>query len=423
MPDWKPHLRARLSSLRMAPERRADVIEELSQHLDERHAELVRDGHSDAHAQRIAIDELQEPDGIAAQLAPLRQSRAPEPVTEGAPNASLLRDFWHDLRFAVRSLRTQPAFAAVAILTLALGIGANAAIFSLVDATLLRPLPIPEPDRVLVALGRTEASPRIPVSPLDLRDFNERNHSFERIAGMIGNVGGMVMTGADGTAETVSRQWVTAGIFDVLGVKPLVGRSFTDEDDRIERNAVAAVKAITAARIALQSRMPMGSVCKCIAVYPRPFWKERGFSGEAVSDRGPIRAVFDDSPHPGSKSGHGALIGFMLGDHLRQQGERDAALRRQDVLGAFARFFGDDALHPIDYIEKNWTAEPWSAGCYTGIMPPATLTRFGQALRAPIGRIHFAGTETATHWTGYMDGALESGGRAADEILARLAAR
>lgn len=238
MPDWKPHLRARLSNLRMAPERRADVIEELSQHLDERHAELVRDGHSDAHAQRIAIDELQEPDGIAAQLAPLRQSRAPEPVTEGAPNASLLRDFWHDLRFAVRSLRTQPAFAAVAILTLALGIGANAAIFSLVDATLLRPLPIPEPDRVLVALGRTEASPRIPVSPLDLRDFDARNHSFERIAGMIGNVGGMVMTGTDGTAETVSRQWVTAGIFDVLGVKPLVGRSFTDEDDRIERNAV-----------------------------------------------------------------------------------------------------------------------------------------------------------------------------------------
>lgn len=188
-------------------------------------------------------------------------------------------------------------------------------------------------------------------------------------------------------------------------------------------NRIDFQPALPAARIALQSRMPMGSVCKCIAVYPRPFWKERGFSGEAVSDRGPIRAVFDDSPHPGSKSGHGALIGFMLGDHLRQQGERDAALRRQDVLGAFARFFGDDALHPIDYIEKNWTAEPWSAGCYTGIMPPATLTRFGQALRAPIGRIHFAGTETATHWTGYMDGALESGGRAADEILARLAAR
>lgn len=171
------------------------------------------------------------------------------------------------------------------------------------------------------------------------------------------------------------------------------------------------------ARVQLQARMPMGSVCKCIATYPRPFWRERGFSGEAVCDRGPIRAAFDDSSADGKR---GALLGFMLGDHLRGEAERDPELRKKSVLAAFARFFGDEALHPEHYVEHNWSAETYSGGCYTGIMPPATLTRFGQALRAPIGRLHFAGTETATRFPGYMEGALDAGARSADEVLARL---
>lgn len=174
---------------------------------------------------------------------------------------------------------------------------------------------------------------------------------------------------------------------------------------------------LPAMRQGLQARMPMGSVCKCIATYPRPFWRERGFSGEAVSDRGPIRAVFDDSSADGQRGG---LLGFMLGDHLRGEAGRDPELRKKSVLAAFARFFGEEALHPEHYIEHNWTAETYSAGCYTGIMPPATMTRFGQALRAPVGRLHFAGTETATHFPGYMEGALQSGARGADELLARL---
>jgi len=175
--------------------------------------------------------------------------------------------------------------------------------------------------------------------------------------------------------------------------------------------------ALPATRQQLQQRMPMGSVCKCIATYPRPFWRERGYSGEAVSDRGPIRAVFDDSSADGKRGG---LLGFMLGDHLRSEAERDPEVRKRSVLSAFAHFFGEEALHPETYVEHNWTAETYSQGCYTAVMPPATLTRFGQALRAPIGRIHFAGTETATRFPGYMEGALESGARAADEILARL---
>jgi monoamine oxidase len=175
--------------------------------------------------------------------------------------------------------------------------------------------------------------------------------------------------------------------------------------------------ALPTAREQLQQRMPMGSVCKCIATYSRPFWRERDFSGEAVCDRGPIRAVFDDSSADGQRGG---LLGFMLGDHLRSEATRDPEVRKQAVLAAFARFFGEEALHPESYVEKNWSTETYSGGCYSAVMPPATLTRFGHALRAPIGRIHFAGTETATRFPGYMEGALESGARAASEVAARL---
>lgn len=238
MPDWNRALRDRLRGLALAAEREAEIVEELSQHLDERYAELRRDGVAEDEAQRQALAELHGHDALAQALQPLRQARLPEPVHAGAPGGSWLQDLWHDLRYAVRSLRQQPTFAALAIATLALGIGANAAIFALVDATLLRPLPLPEPERVVAVFERTAATPRSAVSPLNLRDWDERNTSFERIAGAMPNVASMVMAGANGQAETVSRQWVTAGIFDALGVEPIVGRSFNAEDDRTGRNAV-----------------------------------------------------------------------------------------------------------------------------------------------------------------------------------------
>ena len=140
-----------------------------------------------------------------------------------------LRD---DVKFAVRQLRHAPAFTLVAALTLALGIGANGAIFALVDATLLRPLPFPHPDRLVMLWERTGAETHDGVSPLNLADWNSRSRSFERIAGFVPSVGGMVMAGTDGNAETVSRQWVTSGVFEALGVTPIVGRTFSLADDR-----------------------------------------------------------------------------------------------------------------------------------------------------------------------------------------------
>jgi monoamine oxidase len=159
--------------------------------------------------------------------------------------------------------------------------------------------------------------------------------------------------------------------------------------------------------------MPMGSIVKTILFYDRPHWREAGLSGEAVSDSGPCRAFFDDTAHDGR---HPALVGFVVAADARierTESERRTAIEAQAVrLGLVPP--GTRATH---YVEKNWNEDPWSGGCYVGVMPPGLMTRVGEALRAPVGKIHFAGTETATRWAGYFDGALEAGDRAAREVL------
>jgi putative ABC transport system permease protein len=143
-----------------------------------------------------------------------------------------------DLRFAGLQLRNSPGFTLVAALTLAFGIGANSAIFALVDATLLRPLPFRDPGRLVAVWENSPTIERSYVSPLNMIDFRDRSRTFEKMAGFVPSVGGMVMAGADGNAETVSRQWVTAGIFDVLGVTPVAGRIFSEEDDKKRASVV-----------------------------------------------------------------------------------------------------------------------------------------------------------------------------------------
>ncbi len=166
----------------------------------------------------------------------------------------------------------------------------------------------------------------------------------------------------------------------------------------------------------LTQRMPQGSVIKCMAIYERPFWRERGLSGQATSDTGPAKIVFDNSPPDGSP---GVLLGFLEGERARVIGRLPADERRAAVLGGLARLFGPEASTPADFVERSWAEEEWTRGCYGCYMPPGAWTGFGDALRAPIGPIHWAGAETATHWNGYMDGAVESGERAAREALAQ----
>lgn len=174
---------------------------------------------------------------------------------------------------------------------------------------------------------------------------------------------------------------------------------------------------LPAQRAQLTGAMPMGKVIKCVVAYERPFWRAAGLSGEALSDGGPAQLVFDDSPADGAR---GALVAFILGAAAREWGQRSRADRARAVCDQLAALFGPPAAQPLAYLDQDWAAEAWSKGCYVGILPPGVLTSYGDALRAPVGPLHWAGTETAQEWNGYMDGAIESGARAAREVLLRL---
>ena len=164
----------------------------------------------------------------------------------------------------------------------------------------------------------------------------------------------------------------------------------------------------------LTQRTPNGSVIKCMAIYDEPFWRDAGLSGQLTSDRGPVKVVFDNSPPDGRP---GVLLGFLEGNQARDLGRWSESERRKCVLDCFTRFFGPKAAKANDYVEKVWADDEWTRGCYGAFFPPNTWTAFGEALRAPIGPIHWAGAETATLWMGYMDGAIGSGERAAAEVL------
>ena len=195
------------------------------------------------------------------------------------------------------------------------------------------------------------------------------------------------------------------------------------------RRAIVAVPPPLAARIEydpplpghrdqLTQRMPQGAVIKCVAVYERPFWRDQGLTGQSTSDAGPVRVTFDNSPPEGEP---GALVGFLEGRFARELGRAPADRRRDTVLSCFERLFGADARRPERYIERVWADERWTRGCYGCYMAPGGWTAYGPALREPVGAIHWAGAETATVWNGYMDGAVQSGERAAAEVLEALA--
>jgi monoamine oxidase len=164
----------------------------------------------------------------------------------------------------------------------------------------------------------------------------------------------------------------------------------------------------------LTQRMANGALTKCAAVYPEPFWREQGLSGQAVSDGGPVSTTFDNSPPDGTP---GVLIGFIAGAEAIRHARLSEADRRRVVLECFERFFGEGAAKPGIYLETAWAEEEWSRGGPVCSFGPGVLSRYGEALRQPAGRVHWAGAETATVWCGYMDGAVRSGERAAEEVL------
>ena len=169
-------------------------------------------------------------------------------------------------------------------------------------------------------------------------------------------------------------------------------------------------------RAHLQKASRPGSVIKCVVGYDSPFWRTAGFSGEAYSITGNLRAVVDDCAPDGSRP---ALAAFIVGAAARNLSTVDYAERRDIVIGELAGLFGDIATTPTTYADFDWLSDEWSKGC-VAVLGPGVLSECEGALRTPIGRIHFAGTEAATEWPSHLEGAVESGQRAARELLARL---
>lgn len=168
-------------------------------------------------------------------------------------------------------------------------------------------------------------------------------------------------------------------------------------------------------RNVLLERMHMGAVIKIHLAYERPFWRHRGLSGAAAGIEQSVNAVFDQSIND---EGIGVLVGLMDGDMALSMSALSEAARREQAIKDMVHYFGPEAATPIGYVEQDWTREEWSRGGYVAHMPPGVLTSFGDSIREPCGRIHWAGTETATESVGYLDGALQSGIRAASEIMA-----
>jgi monoamine oxidase len=167
----------------------------------------------------------------------------------------------------------------------------------------------------------------------------------------------------------------------------------------------------------LTQRLPAGSVIKFHAVYDRPFWRSKGLTGQAASDQGPVKITFDNSPPDGTP---GVLLGFMEGNDGRKAARLSLEERRSAALDCLVRYFGPDAAHPVEYLERDWMAEEFSRGCYGAHFTPGVWGDFGSALTEPVGLIHWAGAECSAVWNGYMEGAVRSGEETAHNVLATL---
>lgn len=165
----------------------------------------------------------------------------------------------------------------------------------------------------------------------------------------------------------------------------------------------------------LLQKLSLGIVGKVLAVYEKPFWRSDGYSGQVVADEHAMfQTLFDSSPKDGQ---YGVLLAFCIADRAREFFSRKQESRKKFALDHFIKYFGQKASNPIHYIDHNWAAEPWSKGCYAALYPTGGWTNFRNELVKPFGQVHFAGTETSAEWYGYIEGAVRSGERAANEAL------
>jgi len=263
------------------------------------------------------------------------------------------------------------------------------------------------------------------------------SHSGGGLEHLISTEGGAQHARVDGGMQQLSEH-LAAGLGDRVRLDEPVSavavegsgvRVTTDRGTHMASRVIVAIPPTLAGRLrfepvmpstrdALTQRIPQGSVIKCQAIYDRPFWRDAGLSGEAVGDTAPVKVVFDGTPV--GDGSPGVLVAFIEAADAIRLSAATPKERQSEVLEVLAFYFGDAARDPVAFVERDWSAEPWTRGCYGAHLPPGAWTQVGAALREPVGPIHWAGTETAERWCGYIDGAITSGERAATEVDAVL---
>jgi predicted permease len=239
VPDWKEEINKRLTDLKLEPVREQEIIEELSQHMELLYAELRAEGMTETEANQLLQDDLNDSEFLTDELRRIERQIRYETIVLETGRSNMIRDTWQDLQYGVRMLRKSPGFSAVAILTLALGIGANTAMFSVLNTYLFRALPYPEPER-LVRIYRTSLhSQSWPHSAGNFFDYQDQNTVFDYAAAFTWTSINMSESGEP--AERVQCMTTTANFFNVLGVHPALGRVFTQEEEMIPANGVVVL--------------------------------------------------------------------------------------------------------------------------------------------------------------------------------------
>ncbi|HEY7545074.1 MAG TPA: ABC transporter permease, partial [Blastocatellia bacterium] len=232
MPEWKEEIRRRLAGLNLDPTREAEIVEELSQHLDDRCRELIAKGTDEEQARSVLLAELSESHLLRRELKRVERPMRREPVVLGTGRTNMIGNLLHDIRYGFRAMRKSPAFTAVAVLTLAIGIGANTAIFSVVNAVLLRLLPYHQPDRLVLMWEfnhKLATIPRMWVSYPNFRDWERNNQVFDGLGAYRSS--SVSITGR-GEPEQIRTGKVSASVFPLLGIQPALGRMFLPDEDR-----------------------------------------------------------------------------------------------------------------------------------------------------------------------------------------------
>src|ERR1041384_5527139 len=231
MPDWKNEIRRRMASLKLAPARESEIVEELAQHLDDRYQELLAEGTSDIDAEQLTLADLSENE-LFRELKTVEHKTPPEPIVIGTNRKiNLVADIWKDLRYGLRMLLKRPGFTAIAVITLALGIGASTAIFSAVNPILFESLPYPDAKQIVTItddFGTTDSS--VGMTFGTYREFVQRSRSFS--ANAVSRPWQPAMTGT-AEPERLEGQRVSASYFQVLGVSPALGLNFNSSADRL----------------------------------------------------------------------------------------------------------------------------------------------------------------------------------------------